>query len=64
VGLALLEEAGGVGGAVAMLAGHGAQLLGAGLRAGPGHEARPTAIGGLYHAVARIAVRRCGLGSA
>jgi hypothetical protein len=62
VGFALLEEAAGISGAVAMLAGHGAELLGAGLGAGPGHEADATAIGGLYHAVARIAVRQCELG--
>jgi hypothetical protein len=62
VRFALLDEAAGIGGAVAMLASHGAELLGAGLGAGPGHEAHAAAIGGLYHAVARIAVRQCELG--
>ena len=62
MGFTLGDKAAGIGGAVAMPAGHGAELLGAGLRAGPGHEADAAAIGGLDHAVARIAVRRCGLG--
>jgi hypothetical protein len=58
----LLDEAAGVGGAVAMLAGYGAELLHAVGRGGPDHEAQAPPIGRLYHAVARIAVRRCGLG--
>ena len=50
-------EAAGIGGTVAMLAGQGAEFFCAGLQAGPSHEAGATAIGGLYHAIARIAVR-------
>ena len=55
------DEGAGVGGAVAVLAQHGADLHSAGFGSAPGHNAAAAAIGGLDHAVARIAGRRCGL---